>query len=80
MGLSPGWNDTYLNGVCPGRTIDVTDFGRTVCYRLYTDIDPQKSLSRGELGANNRTWIDLELRRTGTGLAAPTVATGPTPS
>lgn len=77
MGLSPGWNDTYLMGL-PGQSIDVTDLpdGR---YRLYTDIDPQKRF-REASRSNNRTWIDLELRRTGTGLAAPTVATGPTPS
>ncbi len=77
MGLSPGWNDTYVMKL-PGQAIDVTDLpdGR---YRLYTDID-SKGLFKEASTRNNRTWIDLEFAWTAQGLAAPTVATGPAPS
>ena len=77
MGLSPGWNDTYTMTL-PGQSIDVTNVpsGR---YRLFTDIDPQGRF-REASRRNNRTWIDIELRWTKDGLAAPTVGAGPMPS
>lgn len=77
MGLSPGWNDTYVQSL-PGQTIDVTGLpdGK---YRLYTSVNEQgwfHEVTRG----NNRTWIDLDLRMTPQGLVAPMIGTGPTPS
>lgn len=77
MGLSPGWNDTYAMKL-PGQSIDVTAVpkGR---YRLFTEIDPEGRFSEVSR-RNNRTWIDIELRWTGDGLSALTIATGPTPS
>jgi len=74
MGLSPGWNDTYRMRL-PGQAIDVTDVpdGK---YRLFTEIDPRGWFHEAS-ERNNRTWIDIELERTGHGLAAPTIGTGP---
>ena len=77
MGLSPGWNDIYLQTL-PGQSIDVTGLpdGR---YRLYTEVDEQ-GWFREATRDNNRTWIDLELRLTPQGVAAPIIGTGPVPS
>ncbi len=77
MGLSVGWNDKYLQTL-PGQNIDVSGLpdGR---YRLYTEVD-EKDRLREATRDNNLTWIDVELRMTPQGLAAPTIATGPIPS
>jgi hypothetical protein len=77
VGLSPGWNDTYRQSL-PGQSIDVSGLpdGR---YRLWTDIDEQ-GWFREASRANNRTWIDLDLRATPEGLSASTLAWGPSPS
>lgn len=77
MGLSPGWNDTYLASL-PGQSIDVTGLpeGR---YRLWTEVD-EKGVFRETTRENNRTWIDLELRMTPDGLQAPVIGKGPAPS
>jgi hypothetical protein len=78
MGLSPGWNDTYLMSL-PGQSIDVTGLppGK---YRLATEIDANGWFHEAR-SANNRTWIDLEIQRTPQGgIAAPTIGVGPEPS
>lgn len=77
MGLSPGWNDTYVMSL-PGQSIDVTGLpeGR---YRLWTEVD-ERGAFRETTRENNRTWIDLELRMTPDGLQAPVIGRGPTPS
>ena len=58
MGLSPGWNDTYLQSL-PGQDIDVTGLpdGK---YRLWTEIDEQASFPGGDTGRTTVTWIDLD--------------------
>ena len=77
VGLSVGWNDTYRQSL-PGQSIDVSGLpdGR---YRLWTDIDEQRWF-REATRANNRTWIDLDLKTTPDGLSASTVKWGPSPS
>lgn len=77
VGLSPGWNDTYRQSL-PGQSIDVAGLpdGR---YRLWTDVD-ERGWFREATRANNRTWIDLELRTTPDGLSASTLDWGPSPS
>ena len=77
VGLSSGWNDTYRQSL-PGQSIDVSGLpdGK---YRLWTEIDDQ-GWFREATRNNNRTWIDLDLRMTPTGLSANTIGTGPTPS
>ena len=77
MGLSPGWNDTYLESL-PGQSIDITAVpdGK---YRLFTQIDELK-LFRESTRANNLTWIDLDVQTTSQGRIAIRTATGPRPS
>jgi len=77
VGLSVGWNDTYRQSL-PGQSIDVTGLpdGK---YRLWTDID-EEGWFREATRKNNRTWIDVELKRTPTGLFAGTLDRGPSPS
>ena len=77
MGLSPGWNDTYLQSL-PGQSIDITSVpdGK---YRLFTQIDEQGHFKEATRG-NNLTWIDLELETTPQGRIAIRTATGPRPS
>jgi hypothetical protein len=77
MGLSPGWNDTYLQSL-PGQSIDITAVpdGK---YRLFTEIDEQAHF-REVTRANNLTWIDLDLQTTPQGRIAIRTATGPQPS
>jgi lysyl oxidase len=77
MGLSPGWNDTYLESL-PGQSIDITAVpdGK---YRLFTQIDELK-LFREATRANNLTWIDLDVQTTSQGRIAIRTATGPRPS
>jgi len=77
MGLSPGWNDTYRASL-PGQSIDVTDLpdGK---YRLWTEVD-ERDWFRETTRANNRTWVDLDLRTTPDGRVAAVIGTGPTPS
>jgi hypothetical protein len=77
MGLSPGWNDTYRFAL-KGQWVDVTDVPAGK-YRLFTDIDPKGWFHEAST-KNNRTWIDIDLRRTPQGLAAPKIGTGPSPS
>lgn len=77
VGLSVGWSDVYRQAL-PGQSIDVTGLpaGR---YRLWTEIDEQ-AWFREATRANNRTWLDLELRKTPSGFAADTIGRGPSPS
>ena len=77
MGLSEGWNDTYLMDL-PGQSIDVSGLPNGM-YRLFTEID-EAGWFREATRSNNRTWIDIELRRTVGGLSAPTIGSGPSPS
>jgi len=76
MGLSPGWEDVYLQTL-PGQSIDVTGLpdGK---YRLLTVIDEQRRFHEASR-QNNRTWIDLEIQTTPQGVAAPRIGTGPVP-
>ena len=77
MGLSPGWSDTYRFRL-RGQWIDVTDVPAGK-YRLFTEVDRQGWFHEAST-RNNRTWIDIELKRTPHGLIAPKIGTGPTPS
>ncbi len=77
MGLSPGWNDTYLQSL-PGQGIDITAVPDGE-YRLFTDID-EPARFRELTRDNNLTWIDLELETTPQGRTALRTATGPRPS
>ena len=61
-----------------GQWVDVTDVPAGK-YRLFTDIDPKGWFHEAST-KNNRTWIDIDLRRTPQGLAAPKIGTGPSPS
>jgi hypothetical protein len=77
VGLSPGWNDTYRASL-PGQSIDVTDLpdGK---YRLWTEID-ERGWFKEATRADNRTWLDLDLRTTPGGRLAGVIGTGPAPS
>ena len=77
VGLSVGWNDMYRQSL-PGQSIDVTGLPAGK-YRLWTEID-EKGWFRETTRSNNRTWIDLDLRRTASGVSADTIGRGPTPS
>ena len=77
MGLSPGWNDTYLQSL-PGQDIDVTDLPEGK-YRLWTEIDEPAHFREAGAQQNNRTWIDLDIHMTPDGLVAPAIGTGPQP-
>jgi lysyl oxidase len=77
MGLSPGWNDTYLQSL-PGQSIDITDLADGQ-YRLFTEIDEQADF-REATRSNNLTWIDLDVQTTPQGRIAIRTATGPQPS
>jgi hypothetical protein len=77
MGLSSGWNDTYLMSL-PGQSIDVTGLPDGM-YRLWTEVD-EKGAFREVTRDNNRTWIDLEFTMTPDGLRAIVRDTGPSPS
>jgi hypothetical protein len=77
MGLSPGWNDTYLMSL-PGQTIEVTGL-KDGLYRLVTDID-EKGWFRERTRANNLTWIDLKITTTNDGFVAVKVDDGPVPA
>lgn len=76
MGLSPGWNDTYRASL-PGQSIDVTDVADGA-YRLWTEVDGSRRFQE-KTRANNRTWIDLDLRTTQSGRIATVTRTGPKP-
>jgi Lysyl oxidase len=76
MGLSPGWNDTYLQSL-PGQSIDITALADGK-YRLFTEID-EPGLFREATRTNNLTWIDLDLETTPNGRIAIRTATGPHP-
>jgi len=77
VGLSPGWNDTYLQTL-PGQNINIDDLpeGR---YRLWTDID-EDGWFREANRENNRTWIDLDIQRSKGLVTALRTAIGPKPS
>lgn len=76
MGLSPGWNDTYLQSL-PGQSIYITGLpdGK---YRLFTEIDERAQFTEATR-ANNLTWIDLEIRNTPQRPIVLTTARGPGP-
>jgi len=77
VGMSPGWNDTYLQSL-PGQSINIHDLPAGK-YRLWTEIDPQ-GWFREANRENNRTWIDLDLQRSNGLVTALRTATGPKPS
>jgi hypothetical protein len=76
MGLSPGWEDVYLQTL-PGQSNDVTGLpdGK---YRLLTIIDQERRFHEATR-RNNRTWIDLDIQTTAQGVAGPRIGTGPVP-
>ena len=76
MGLSPGWNDTYRMRL-RGQWIDVTDVPAGK-YRLFTEVDPQGWFQEAST-RNNRTWIDIELKRTRSRARGADDREGPSP-